>query len=63
MMSRASKKLIHRGERTHSHDQAMTPVSLRVMKTMVSKPAKPMPPLLVTYFSDIAPLRVWNGDH
>jgi hypothetical protein len=37
-------KLISRGDKTHHHDHAITPVSLSVMKTIVSSPTKPTPP-------------------
>lgn len=33
------------GASTHHHDQSIKPVSLSVMKTMVRRPAKPIPPL------------------
>lgn len=39
-----SKKEIQIGLKTNHQDHAMTPVSLRTMKVMVSKPAKPIPP-------------------
>lgn len=42
------------GERTHHHDHAMKPVSFKVMKTMVSRPTKPMPPVLEEDELDIA---------
>ena len=35
---------IQMGERTQSQDQVMIPQSLRTMKTIVKRPAKPMPP-------------------
>ena len=35
---------IQMGERTQSQDQVMIPQSLRTMKTIVRRPAKPMPP-------------------
>lgn len=37
-------KLIHRGDRTHSHDHVINPVSLRPMKSTVKRPANPIPP-------------------
>lgn len=36
-------KLIQRGARTHHQDHSMTCVNFRTMKTMVRRPAKPMP--------------------
>ena len=39
-----SNKLIHRGDNTQTQDQVITPKSFNVMKTIVSKPPKPMPP-------------------
>lgn len=44
-------KLIHNGDKTHHHDQVIIPVSFRPMKRMVSRPAKPMPPLLAFFDS------------
>jgi hypothetical protein len=38
-------KLIQIGDNTHSHDQLMTCVSLRTMKTIVNRPPKPIPEL------------------
>ena len=37
---------IHKGDKTHNQDQAITPVSLRIMKIIVKVPAKPIPPEL-----------------
>ena len=39
-------KGVHAGARTHHQDQSITLQSLRVMKTMVRRPPKPMPPEL-----------------
>ena len=43
-MANARTTVIQMGERTHHHDHAMTFVSLRTMKTIVRRPAKPIPP-------------------
>lgn len=40
-----NKVPIQSGDSTHHHDHAITLVSLSVMNTMVSRPAKPIPPL------------------
>jgi hypothetical protein len=37
---------IQSGDSTHHHDQSMTPESFRAMKTIVSRPMKPIPPEL-----------------
>jgi len=42
--NKITNKLIHIGDKTHHHDQEMTPPSLRPMKRMVSIPVKPIPP-------------------
>jgi len=42
-MSRNSDALIHNGDSTHHHDQAIYPKSLRVINTMVSNPENPIP--------------------
>ena len=34
----------HIGDKTHSQDQLITFVNLSVINTMVSRPAKPIPP-------------------
>ena len=39
-----SKKEIQIGDNTHTHDHAITLVSLRPTKRTVSNPVKPMPP-------------------
>lgn len=44
-MEMTNPKLIQIGASTHHQDQAMWPVSLRVMKTMVRRPTNPIPPL------------------
>jgi len=36
---------IHNGDNTHHHDQAIYPVNFNVIKTIVSNPVKPIPPL------------------
>jgi hypothetical protein len=42
--SKNTNKLIHIGDNTHHHDQEMTPLSLRPIKTMVVNVVmKPMP--------------------
>jgi len=41
---------IHRGAKTQTHAQLMTPVSLRTMKTIVKTVPTPMPPEVVTVF-------------
>lgn len=43
----ANPKLIQIGDSTHSHDQEITPHSFNTIKTIVSKPANPIPPLLL----------------
>lgn len=35
---------IRDGDNTHHHDQSILPNSLRVIKTIVSRPKKPTPP-------------------
>lgn len=42
-----SNRLIQRGLSTHHHDQAMTPVSLRTIKTTSKTPPKLIPPELL----------------
>jgi hypothetical protein len=37
-------QLIQIGERTHHHDQVIYPVNFKVMKTIVNRPIKLMPP-------------------
>jgi len=46
---------IHVGAKTHSHDHAITLVSLRTMKTRVSRPEKPTPLYVAEELSDIHP--------
>jgi hypothetical protein len=49
------EKEINNGERTHHHDQAITSVSLRTMKTIVNNPVKPIPLLDELLLLDIIP--------
>lgn len=37
----------HKGDKTHHHDQSILPKSLRVIKTIVSNPQKPIPLLVL----------------
>lgn len=46
MIAITSENVIQIGANTHHHDHAITLQSFRVMKTMVSSPANPMPPVL-----------------
>jgi hypothetical protein len=50
------------GERTNHHDQAMMFVSLRTMKTMQSRPRKPMPPLWELFFAIVFYLLKIKGE-
>jgi len=45
--------LIQSGDRTHHHDQVITPVSFNAMKRIVSNPEKPIPPLVAADLSDM----------
>lgn len=38
-----NKTLTHSGDKTHHHDQSMYLVNLRVIRTIVSNPQKPIP--------------------
>lgn len=42
MMATTNARPIHRGDRTHSHDHVMWPVSFRAINRMVSRPENPM---------------------
>jgi hypothetical protein len=46
MIASVSIKPTQRGASTHHHDHVIVPMSLSVMKTIVSNPRKPTPPLL-----------------
>jgi hypothetical protein len=41
---------IHSGERTHSQDQLIYPVSFNPINRMVNIPAKPIPPVFLPSF-------------
>ena len=38
-----TSKDIHRGDKTQSHAQLITPVNFRTIKTIVNSPVKPIP--------------------
>jgi len=48
-------RLIQIGESTHHHDQSITSVSFKMMNTMVRRPVKPMPPLLLELLLIVSP--------